>query len=447
MHSLGWRFAALALTLGLGSTLAAAQAVGEVEFAHGAATAQTGTQAPRAMGKGLVLNQGDRLTTADGSSAIFKLQDGTRMTLRPNSEMVVKTYNFVPAAESNSMVLQLLRGGLRAVTGLISKGSPDAAKIQTSTATIGIRGTDFDARICAADCKAESSQLAQKLTQAPHENTVKASAKLAASHGEVSVLDDQGRRRRVVDGGSVYAGETVETAGNAGGVLVFRDDSRMTLGAGTLFKIDTFVFDAKNPAEGKFLLSLIRGSLRALTGLIGKADHNNVRYATPTATVGVRGTGLDLDCGSGASCSIFTWLGTIEVTPNGQTALQVLEAGQGLLITRDSVTPISASTIGDLPRPDEVPVNFQKLFGTGGVSGDEEGLFVYVRDGHIEVVTDTDTLELGRGETGFAGPQGETGRPVDMPLFIQFDVIPMPNSANPTLADLFNSFGFNNICR
>jgi len=42
------------------------------------------------------------------------------------------------------MVLQLLRGGFRTITGLIAKGSPEAAKVQTSTATIGIRGRYFD---------------------------------------------------------------------------------------------------------------------------------------------------------------------------------------------------------------------------------------------------------------------------------------------------------------
>lgn len=137
--------------------LALAQPAGEVEFVRGVAFAQTGAQLPRAMGKGLALKEGDRLTTAEGATVIFKLQDGTRMTLRPNSEMVVQAFKYTETAvaEDNSMVLQLLRGGFRTVTGLIAKGSPESAKVQTATATIGIRGTDFDARLCGQDCKAE----------------------------------------------------------------------------------------------------------------------------------------------------------------------------------------------------------------------------------------------------------------------------------------------------
>ena len=69
--------------------------------------------------------------------------------------------------------MQLLRGGFRAVTGFISKGSPDAAKVQTATATIGIRGTDFDARLCGPECKAEAS----RVTEPARANVVQASAK------------------------------------------------------------------------------------------------------------------------------------------------------------------------------------------------------------------------------------------------------------------------------
>lgn len=446
VSSLGrcWALAVALSSMGLGG--AWAQAVGEVEFARGAGFAQSDGQMPRAMGKGLSLKEGDRLTTAEGATAIVKLEDGTRMTVRPNSELILQTYRFKASApENNSFVMQLLRGGFRAVTGLISKGSPDAAKVQTATATIGIRGTDFDARLCGPECKAEAS----RVKEPARANVVQASAKLTASQGEIFAMDAQGIRRRVVDGGSVYAGDVVETRAGAHGVLAFRDDSRLTLGSNSQFRVDAFSFDEKNPSEGKFLMSLLRGSMRALTGLIGKANHSNVRFATPTATVGIRGTGLDLDCSAAGACSFFTWLGTIEVTPEGQTALQVLQAGQGLFVGPDGIRPISAPTLDNLPRPDTVPVNTRQLFAEGGVSPDEQGLFVYVRDGHIQITSTTETLDLGRGETGYAGNDGGTGRPENMPLFIQFDTVPMPNSSNPLLVNLLNELGVgtSQMCR
>lgn len=421
----------------LWAAVAAAQSAGQVEYASGAGFAQTRNQTPRALGKGLELRQGDTLTTAQNSTAILKLGDGTRMTLRPNTEMVLQRYAYQEGAAGNSMILQLLRGGLRAVTGLIAKGSPEAAKILTTTATVGIRGTDFDVRLCGPECRSEGI----KATEKPRPNAVLASAKLVASQGDVFAVNGQGLRRRLVDGASVYPGDVVETAARAQGLLAFRDDSRLTLGPGTQFRVDAFAFDDKDPADGRFLVTLLRGSLRALTGLIGRANHSNVGFMTPTATVGIRGTGLDLDCSTAAGCAFFTWLGSIEVRPQGETALQLLQAGQGLWIGPQGMRALTEPTLERLPRPDTVPVDMQQLFLGGGVSADDEGLFVYVRDGHIEITTAKETLHLGRGETGYAGADGRTGRPDTMPGFIQFDGVPLPNSSNPMLINLLNELG------
>jgi hypothetical protein len=408
-----------------------------VEFSQGVGFAQAQGQAPRTLGKGLALSEGDRLTTSQGAIAIVKLRDGTRMTLRPNSDLVLQKYQFKAGAPDNSMLVQLLRGGLRAITGLISKRAPDAARIQTVTATIGIRGTDFDARICTKDCAAE----ARKFHMAPRPNLVTASAKVAMVQGVIEAIDSAGERRLMISGGSVYPGETVVTGAGTRAVLAFRDESRMTLGPSTRFRLDNFVFDQKNPSEGRFLVSLLRGSLRALTGLIGKANSRNVGYSTTTATIGIRGTGLDLDCSTETSCSFFTWLGTIEVTPQGTTALQALEAGQGLYVGADGIRALGASTLDGLPRPDQVDIDFRQLFGGFGGTPEDEGLFVRVRDGHIEIRTAREVVHLGRGETGFAGADGGAWRPFFTPLDLEFDQTPMPDSRNPWLGTVLGDLG------
>lgn len=434
------------LLLGVVSTSAWAQLAGEVEFTRGVGFAQAAGQSARILGKGLPLKEGDRLTTSEGGIAIIKLQDGTRMTVRPNSEMVIQQYRFKDAAApDNSMVMQLLRGGFRAITGLISKSAPDAARVVTKTATIGIRGTDFDARLCTNDCNSESKNVLEQARS----NTVQASAKLVTKQGEVNALNPQGVRRRIVTGGSLYPGDTLETGVGAWAVLAFRDDSRTTLGGSTRFRVDSFVFDQQSPKEGRFLVSLLRGSMRALTGLIGKANNRNVSFSTATATIGIRGTGLDMDCSSEGSCNFFTWLGSIEVTPNGQTAFQVLDAGHGLFVGRDGIRALDAPSLEQLPRPDTVPVDTKELFSATAMDDAQEGLFVFVRDGHIEIATSRETLHLGRGETGFAGNDGVVVRPLTMPLFLQFDRIPMPDSKNPMLSTVLDEGGIRpvNQCR
>jgi hypothetical protein len=420
--------------------LSHAQAVGEVEFARGVGYAQSPGQGARILGKGMELREGDTLSTSAGASAIIRMQDGTRMTLRPGTDMVVQRFQYKEGATNNSMVMQLFSGGLRAITGLIAKNAPEAAKLQTKTATIGIRGTDFDARLCQKDCAGESA----KVQETPKANAVQASAKLVSTQGEVNAVDGAGIRRRLVDGGAIYPGETVETGASARGVLAFRDDSRLTLGATTRFKIDTFVYDDKNPGEGKFLVSLLRGSARALTGLIARANNRNVGFATATATIGIRGTGLDMSCDE--ACSFYTWLGTIEVTPSnpgqggGLSALQVLSAGQGLFVSATGIRALTAPlpVLENLPRPDTVPVDTKQLFSSAAMSDEQEGLYVFVRDGHIEVTTASETLHLGKGETGFAGETGRTVRPLVTPLFLEFDRTVRPDSTNPMSQTILN---------
>jgi hypothetical protein len=88
-----------------------------------------------------------------------------------------------------------------------------------------------------------------------------------------------------------------------------------------------------------------------------------------------------------------------------------------------------------------VPVDTKQLFSASAVEDGKEGLFVFVRDGHIEVTTSSETLHLGRGETGFAGNDGITARPVLMPLFLEFDRIPLPNNKNPLATNVLEESG------
>jgi hypothetical protein len=451
------------LAVGTGLLLAAAgvsaQAAGEVEFARGVGFAQTPGQTPRTLGKGLPLREGDRLTTSEGASAIIKLEDGTRMTVRPNSELVLQTYQFKENAPDNSMLMQLVRGGFRAVTGLISKSSPNAARVQTNTATIGIRGTDFDARLCTRDCAAESS----RVQESARPNAVLASAKIVTSQGVINAVDGAGNTRRLVDGGSVYPGDVVETGAGTRAVLAFRDDTRITLGQATRFRVDNFVYDERNAGEGRFLASLLKGSVRALTGLIAKANNRNVGFSTTTATIGIRGTGFDARCtgscaqepdvvnalpGEESGLSVFTWLGAVDVTRQGTTTFDILQAGQGMLLSSTGTRPIGTEPPSDDPRPDTIIVP-PKLFSHDNVSDDKEGLFVFVRDGQIEIATAGDIIHLGRGEAGFAGTDGTTARPNLIPKFIDFDKLPNPMSRNPLLLSVLADARINtaNQCR
>lgn len=424
--------------------LAPAEAVGEVTFSRGVGFAQLQGASPRTLGAGLPLQLGDRLTTAAGASAIIKLNDGTRVTLRPQSDVTLQVFKYAPDASDNNMVLQLLRGGFRALTGLVTKNNSKAAVVKTPTATIGIRGTDFDARLCQTDCASDVRTSAEQLRAA----NLKASAKAVAVTGSIVALSDNGDRRTLVHGSALYPGDMIETANDGRAVLAFRDESKISLGGGTRFRVDDFVFDRANPTDGRFLATLLKGTARALTGLVGKARPSNVMFKTPTATIGIRGTGLDMSCDDDA-CSFFNWLGSIAVTPEGHSALTVLEAGQGLFVSQTGIRPINQLELPGINRPDAVEVDQAPLFSAREVDESQTGLYVFVRDGHIELFTDRGTLHLGRGEVGLAQDDGNVLRPLRMPRFLEFDTTPQPNHPNPLLATILGESGIRplNQCR
>lgn len=95
------------------------------------------------------VQEGDLLTTEAGTYARVKFVDGGEIVMRPGSQIKVAHYRYDEAQPKNDNVfIDLLKGGLRAVTGLIGKRNHDAVSFATATATIGIRGTHFGALLC-----------------------------------------------------------------------------------------------------------------------------------------------------------------------------------------------------------------------------------------------------------------------------------------------------------
>jgi hypothetical protein len=91
--------------------------------------------------------QGDELSTERSTYAQVKFDDGGQVTLRPNTRVKIDSFNFEKAEpKKDGFVMSLLKGGFRAITGLIGKrANRKAYRVTTTTATIGIRGTTYSA--------------------------------------------------------------------------------------------------------------------------------------------------------------------------------------------------------------------------------------------------------------------------------------------------------------
>ena len=92
--------------------------------------------------------QGDQITTANNAELLLRLTDGTVLAVRPNSNLIVSEYRFNNAdAAQDNILVKLFKGGFRTVTGVIGKKNPQKVRFNTPTATIGIRGTDFEVAV------------------------------------------------------------------------------------------------------------------------------------------------------------------------------------------------------------------------------------------------------------------------------------------------------------
>lgn len=96
---------------------------------------------------------GDTVETAKRTYARLKFTDGSEVTLKPNTQFKVEQYAYDQAKPKNDAgSFNLIKGGLRTITGQIGKrGNQDSYRMRTPTATIGIRGTIYDATYCTGD--------------------------------------------------------------------------------------------------------------------------------------------------------------------------------------------------------------------------------------------------------------------------------------------------------
>ena len=106
--------------------------------------------------------------------------------------------------------------------------------------------------------------------------------------GEVHVANAAGERA-LHPGDPVAQADTVRTGANSSTSLVLRDGTTLVLGANSRVNLQDFSYNATTQ-EGNILVSVLRGTMRMLTGLIGKTRPESVNITTPTSTIGILGT-------------------------------------------------------------------------------------------------------------------------------------------------------------
>jgi hypothetical protein len=164
--------------------------------------------------------------------------------------------------------------------------------------------------------------------------------------GTVSIQHADGSTRLVGVDSALENGDTVQTAQDAEAVLILADKQRIYLKPGSVFRIDDFSFVENNPSANKSFLSLLKGGLRTISGLIGKQGNEaDYQLKTKTATIGIRGTEYSaIDC-AGGNCGdlpdgvhVSVYDGLVVVT--NQTGGTEIGTGFGAIVP-DVTTPVT----------------------------------------------------------------------------------------------------------
>jgi hypothetical protein len=128
----------------LAVSAAEAQDVGRVKTVKGTVYIErAGRQEPAQVGSGV--RQADVLVTgADGAIGVT-LADDTLLSAGPNSVLVVERFVY-DGVKPGVLETALTKGTLAVVSGRIAKQAPDAMRVKTPAAILGVRGTEFVVR-------------------------------------------------------------------------------------------------------------------------------------------------------------------------------------------------------------------------------------------------------------------------------------------------------------
>jgi ferric-dicitrate binding protein FerR (iron transport regulator) len=171
--------------------------------------------------------------------------------------------------------------------------------------------------------------------------------------GTLTVRRADGGMRFLSVKSALTEGDTLQTVQGTYARLRFDDGAEVVLRPDSQMKVEQFKFTQDNPDADNMFLSLLKGGMRSVTGLLGKRNQDRMKVNAPTATIGIRGTHFGLLLCQGDCASIQTPAGG--PPPNGlhvdvvdgsvsvsnAAGQQVLNAGQFGYV-RDTSTPPAA---------------------------------------------------------------------------------------------------------
>ena len=154
--------------------------------------------------------------------------------------------------------------------------------------------------------------------------------------GDAALRSSSGQERPLARGAEVMDGDTLITR-NGRAQVRFTDGAFVSLQPNTEFGVREYRYEGKADGSERGFFALVRGAMRTVTGAIGRFNRNAYQVRTPTATVGIRGTG-----------------GLIEILPDLATLIRG-SSGTWILTNPAGQIDVPAGTAGIAPPDPKAP--------------------------------------------------------------------------------------------
>jgi hypothetical protein len=181
-----------------------------------------------------------------------------------------------------------------------------------------------------------------------------AAARVDFTTAGVTVSSKDGQARPLARGAELDTGDTVRTSSDGRVQLRFTDGSYVSLQPNTDFAISDYKFERKEDDRGFF--GLVRGAMRTVTGAVGRVNRNAYRITTPTATVGIRGTGGVIQVLNDGSTLVVGTSGIWSLT-NPAGSIDIPAGVSGVAPTEPNQPPKETTT---QPQTSPAPVETQR---------------------------------------------------------------------------------------
>src|SRR6266850_4386204 len=232
--------------------------------------------------------------------------------------------------------------------------------------------------------------------------------------GDVRVGREGAAQRAAQRAAEFYEGESIVTAAGSLAQLRMTDGALMSVRGDTEIKMERFSYAGEKDRNASFFMSVLKGGLRTITGVIGRQNRDRYRITTATVTLGVRGTDFEIVHVPQAIGSREVPAGTYNRVYEGMTSIQN-RAGVALLVSRDQTA-------------------FAALQGTVAPILVPPPAAIFGRPTPLPVITPRTLRQDGADKAPTAGRPAPGATPIDTPRTVTAPIIQQAPTASPVLA-------------